>query len=255
MAVLGIDIGGSGIKAALVDGADGTLLTAPQEVATPRPATPRKIAEEVVKLVSALNWQGRVGIGFPAVIRAGVVSTAANIDSSWIGVDAVALFGEVIPGACVVLNDADAAGLAEMGFGAGQGNDGTVLVLTLGTGIGSALFYRQQLFPNLELGSLPLRGVSAEEYAAASIRKRENLSWQEWGGRLNQFLGQAERLLAPDMIIIGGGISQRSASFFRYLQTRAQLVPASLLNHAGIVGAACYAAMADHKGFQSLLST
>lgn len=246
MPVLGIDIGGSGIKAALVDSEKGAVLTAPLAVATPHPATPQALAAEVAQLVSRLAWQGRVGIGFPAVIRAGVVGTAANIDNSWIGVDAVELFGSVVPGACVVLNDADAAGLAEMRFGAGRGNEATVLVLTLGTGIGSALFYRQQLFPNLELGSFPLKGMAAEEYAAAAVRLRENLSWQEWGGRLNQFFGQVERLLAPDMIIIGGGVSQRSASFFPYLQTRATLVPAHLLNHAGIVGAACHAGIADH---------
>lgn len=245
MRILGIDIGGTGIKAALVDATKGAVLTAPLEVATPLPATPRAVAGSVAKLVSTLDWQGRVGIGFPAVIRSGVVGTAANIDSSWIGVDASELFGNAIPGACVVLNDADAAGLAEMRFGAGQGNDATVLVLTLGTGIGSALFYRQQLFPNLELGSFPLNGMSAEEYAAASIRTRENLSWQEWSGRLNLFFGQIERLLSPDLIIVGGGVSQRSHSFFPYLQTSAKLVPARLLNHAGIVGAACHAGIVD----------
>jgi len=245
MLVMGIDIGGSGIKAALVDVDKGTIMGVPLEVATPCPATPQAVAEEVAKLVSALDWQGCVGIGFPAVIRAGVVGTAANIDKSWVGVDAADLFGNVIPGDCVVLNDADAAGLAEMRFGAGQGHETTVLVLTLGTGIGSALFYRRQLFPNLELGSLSFKGGSVEEYAAASVRQRENLSWQEWGGRLNQFFGQVERLLSPDMIIIGGGVSQRSADFFSYLQTRAQLVPARLLNHAGIVGAACQAGILD----------
>lgn len=243
--VLGIDIGGSGIRAALVDADEGAVLTAPLEVATPYPASPQAVADEVAKIVSTLEWQGRVGIGFPAVIRAGVVATAANIDTSWIGVDATELFGRAIAGTCVVLNDADAAGLAEMRFGAGAGHDETVLVLTLGTGIGSALFYRQQLFPNLELGSLPLRGGSAEEYAAASVRTQENLSWQEWGGRLNQFFGQIERLLSPDLIIIGGGVSQRSDQFFPYLRTRAQLAPARLLNQAGIVGAACQAGKLD----------
>lgn len=246
MAVLGIDIGGSGIKAALVDVDKGVVVNAPLEVATPYPASPRAVADEVAKIVSALEWQGRVGIGFPAVIRAGVVGTAANIDTSWIGVDAADLFSRAIAGHCVVLNDADAAGLAEMHFGAGRGKEATVLMLTLGTGIGSALFYRLQLFPNLELGSLPLKGGSAEEYAAASVRKRENLSWQEWGGRLNLFFGQVERLLSPDLIIIGGGVSQRSDHFFPYLQTRAQLVPARLLNHAGIIGAACHAGIVDH---------
>jgi len=245
MPVLGVDVGGSGIKAAIVDIENGTIQGAPLEIPTPRPATPRAVAREVAKLVSTLNWQGRVGIGFPAVIRGGVVSTAANIDTSWIGINAVELFGSVIPGECLVLNDADAAGLAEMRFGAGRGQDETVLILTLGTGIGSALFYRQQLFPNLELGSFPLKGGSAEKYAAASVRMQEDLSWQEWGGRLSLFLDQVERLLSPEMIIIGGGVSQRSDDFFSYLQTRAKLVPAHLRNHAGIVGAACHTGILD----------
>ncbi len=245
MQVLGVDVGGSAIKAALVDIESGTIQGASVEIPTPRPATPRAVAGEVAELVSALDWQGRVGIGFPAVIRGGVVSTAANIDSSWIGINAVELFGNAIPGECVVLNDADAAGLAEMRFGAGQEQDETVLVLTLGTGIGSALFHRQHLFPNLELGSLPLKGGSAEKYAAASVRMQEDLSWQEWGGRLSLFLGLVERLLSPEMIIIGGGVSQRSDDFFSYLQTRARLVPAHLRNNAGIVGAACHAGILD----------
>lgn len=245
MQVLGVDIGGSSIKAALVAVDTGTMLGTPCEIPTSRPATPGAITDQVGRLVADLDWQGRVGIGFPAVIRNRVVTTAANIDSSWIGIDVVDLFGNVIPGECVVLNDADAAGLAEMRYGAGAGHDETVLVLTLGTGIGSALFYRQQLFPNLELGSFPLQGGTAEEYAAASVRMEENLSWQEWSGRLNQFFGLVERLLAPDLIIIGGGVSQRSDQFFPYLQTAAQLAPARLLNQAGIVGAACYAGKLD----------
>ncbi len=245
MEILGVDIGGSGIKAALVDVDSGTLMGTPSEIPTPRPATPGAIANEVGRLVSDLDWQGRVGIGFPAVIRNRVVATAANIDASWIGMDAVDLFGSAIPGECVVLNDADAAGLAEMRFGAGVDHDETVLVLTLGTGIGSALFYRQRLFPNLELGSFPLKGGTAEEYAAASVKMQENLSWQQWSDRLNQFLGLVERLLSPDLIIVGGGVSQHSDQFFPYLQTRSRLVPARLLNQAGIVGAACYAGKVD----------
>ncbi len=245
MPVLGIDIGGSAIKAAVVDVDRGMLLEAPSEVETPQPATPGAVATVVARLVSDLDWQGRVGLGFPAVIREGVVGTAANIDKSWVGVDAVSLFCAATSRECVVLNDADAAGLAEMRFGAGRGNDATVLVLTLGTGIGSALFYRQQLFPNLELGSFPLNGMSAEEFAAASIRNKEKLSWEDWAARLNHFFNRIERLLSPEMMIIGGGVSQRSESFFPYLNTRARLVPAKLLNGAGIVGAACYTTIVD----------
>ena len=241
MQVLGIDIGGSSIKAALVDVDGGLILGRVLEVMTPQPATPAVVATAVAQLISEFDWPGRVGIGFPAVIRAGVVGTAANIDNSWIGIDAVSLFGAATARECVVLNDADAAGLAEMRFGAGRGNDATVLVLTLGTGIGSALFYRQQLFPNLELGALPLNGMVAEAFAAASVRTREELNWRDWAERLNCFFSHAERLLSPELIIVGGGVSQHSDSFFPYLQTRARLVPAKLLNEAGIVGAACHA--------------
>ncbi|MFO7767318.1 MAG: ROK family protein [Pelovirga sp.] len=245
MPVLGIDIGGSTIKAAVVDITSGTMLEKPVEVTTPQPATPRAMATALGSLVTELDWQGHIGVGFPAVIREGVVGTAANIDNSWIDVDAVELFSSATARRCVVLNDADAAGLAEMRFGAGAGRDETVLVLTLGTGIGSALFFRQQLFPNLELGSFPLHGMSAEEYAAASIRTKEELSWKDWAERLNLFFSRVERLLSPEMIIIGGGVSQRSECFFPYLHTRAGLLPAKLLNGAGIVGAACHAGNLD----------
>lgn len=249
MPVLGIDVGGSSIKAAPVDVDRGVILGRPLEVATPQPATPGAVAAEVARLVTLLDWRGKVGVGFPAVIRAGIVGTAANIDDSWIGVDVVKLLTRATSKDCVVLNDADAAGLAEMRFGAGQGNSETVLVVTLGTGIGSALFYRRQLFPNLELGSLVLNGGPAEAFAAASVRNKENLSWEDWAARLNHFFRHAERLLSPEMIIVGGGVSQRSDKFFPFLQTRARLVPAKLLNEAGIVGAACHVPSDGHREF------
>lgn len=241
MQVLGVDIGGSSIKAALVDVANGILISELVEVVTPKPATPAAVAAEVARLANTLAWNGLIGFGFPAVVRSGVVQTSVNIHNSWIGVNGADLFRAATHCPCEVLNDADAAGLAEMNFGAGRGNESTVLVLTLGTGIGSSLFYRRQLFPNLELGSFPLKGVTAEEYAAASVRKREKLSWKDWSLRLNLFFAQVERLFSPEMIVIGGGVSQRSEMFFPYLKTRARLVPACLSNQAGIVGAAFHA--------------
>ncbi|MFO7577574.1 MAG: ROK family protein [Pelovirga sp.] len=245
MLVLGVDVGGSSIKAAPVDVATGVLAAEPLLVATPQPATPVLVVERIAELVGLFDWRGPVGCGFPAVIRAGVVGTAVNVDDSWIGVNAATLLAAATGCSCKVINDADAAGLAEMQFGAGQGLDASVLVLTLGTGIGSALFYHQQLFPNLELGSLPLKGTTAELYAAAAVRRSKKLSWKGWSARLNLFLAQVERLLTPESIIIGGGVSQRSAFFFPHLVTRAALVPARLLNHAGMVGAACHAARSD----------
>lgn len=239
MRQLGIDIGGSSIKAAEVEVATGRLWGEPVAIPTPQPATPAAVMTSVARLVRNLGWSGPVGCGFPAVVRAGVVRTAANIDDSWIGVNIIEGLQQATGCPCAVINDADAAGLAEVRFGAGRGVDDTILVLTLGTGIGSALFFRQQLFPNLELGSLPLKGTTAEGYAAASIRKQKKLSWPAWSARLNLFLRQVERLLSPQLIIVGGGVSQRSEMFFPSLVTTADLVPARLRNHAGIVGAAC----------------
>lgn len=241
MQALGVDIGGSSMKAALVDVDDGQIISKPVVIATPQPATPQAVTAALAALVQNFRWSGPIGCGFPAVIRHGVVGTAVNIDSGWIGVNAEELFRQAMGSPCKVINDADAAGLAEMRFGSGKGIDAPVLVLTLGTGIGSALFNQQQLFPNLELGSLPLKGTTAEAYAAAMVRKRDKLSWKRWSARLNLFLCLTERLLAPELIIIGGGVSQRSDKFFPFLTTSARLLPAQLLNHAGIVGAACHA--------------
>ena len=242
MNILGIDVGGSGIKGAIVDVESGQLCSQQVEIATPQPATPQLVVEVVDQLVKMCQWSGAIGCGFPAVIQAGVAKTAANIDPGWIDTDVQKLIQNKTGCPCFVVNDADAAGLAEMRFGAGVGRMGTVLVLTLGTGIGSALFYQGQLFPNLELGSLPFNGASIENYASAAVRTKDNLSWEDWSKRLNTFLQQVERLLAPDLIIIGGGVSSRHEQYFPYLKTRAELIPAQLFNQAGIVGAAGYAA-------------
>lgn len=241
MDVLGIDIGGSGIKGAIVHVETGQLSSKRLMVATPQPATPRAVIDSTWQLIKLFNWEGLIGCGFPAVIQQDLVKTAANIDESWLDVDVRHALQRETGCSCTVINDADAAGLAEMKFGAGRGNLGTVLILTLGTGIGSALFYRGQLFPNLELGFLPLKGAPAERYASAAVRKNEKLSWPVWAKRLNKFLNHVERLFSPELIIIGGGVSRNHEKFFPYIKTRAELVPARLLNQAGIVGAACFA--------------
>jgi polyphosphate glucokinase len=237
--VLGIDVGGTGIKAAPVDTATGQLTAARQKLATPQPATPAGVAEIVGQLVQDFKWAGPVGITFPGVVVGGVIHTAANMDPSWIGVDAVKLFGSETKLAVTVLNDADAAGVAEMRFGAGKGVQGTVLLLTLGTGIGSALFIDGILVPNTEFGHIELRGKDAEKRASEHAREEHDLSWGDWAGRVDEYLEQMEALLSPGLIIIGGGVSRKSDKFLPYLtRLRAKVVPAALHNDAGIVGAA-----------------
>ena len=238
--VLGIDIGGSGIKGAPVDTTTGQLVAERQKLLTPQPATPEAIAKVVAQLVSAFDWSGPIGITFPGVVVDGVVRTAANVDPSWIGVDAVELFGGKTKLAATVLNDADAAGLAEMRFGAGHGVTGTVLLLTLGTGIGSALFIDGTLVPNTEFGHIQIRGKDAEKRASDHAREERDLSWGDWAGRVDEFLEQMEGLLWPGLIVIGGGVSRKSDKFLPLLtiRLRAKVVPAALLNDAGIVGAA-----------------
>ena len=241
MHILGVDVGGSGIKGAVVDVEQGALVTPRLRLATPQPATPAAVTETLVEMVREFSWQGLVGCGFPAAMQDGVAATAANIDPGWIGFDVAQGFSSATGCGCSVINDADAAGLAELRFGAGQDRSDSVLLLTLGTGIGSALFFQGRLFPNLELGSLPFKGGSAEEYAAAEVRKRKKLNWKGWSQRLNRVINMFERLLTPDLIIIGGGVSRKHEKFFPYLDTRAELVPARLFNQAGIIGAAYHA--------------
>jgi polyphosphate glucokinase len=241
--VLGIDIGGSGIKAAPVDVPAGTLSAERIKVATPRPALPPAIAEAVAGLVAGFGWTGPAGITFPGVVIGGVVHSAANLDPAWLGVDAVALFGGATGLPVTVLNDADAAGLAEMRFGAGQGELGTVLMLTFGTGIGSALFTHGQLVPNTEFGHVEIHGEDAEKRASEHAREVHDLSWAKWSDRVDEYLHHLEALMSPDLFIIGGGISRRSGKFIpRLTGLRARVVPAVLQNDAGIVGAAMAAA-------------
>ena len=205
---------------------------------TPHPATPDAVAQVVADIATHFDWTGPIGATFPAVVKDGVVQTAANVDKSWIGTDAAALLSKAAGAPVTVLNDADAAGMAEMEFGVGKGRDDTVIVITLGTGIGSAVFSRGHLVPNTELGHLKIRGKDAERRAAESVREAKQLSWKKWAERLNEYIAQLEALLWPDLIVVGGGVSKKSGKFLPLLTTRAAIVPAQLLNEAGIVGAA-----------------
>ncbi len=239
MQVLGIDIGGSGIKAAPVDTAQGKLLAERVKLETPHPAMPDAVANVVGQLVEAFTWTGPAGITFPGVVVDGVTRTAANLDQAWIGLDTRALFNKVTGLSTALINDADAAGLAEMSFGAGAGQRGTVLMLTFGTGIGSALFRAGVLVPNTEFGHIEIRGRDAEHRASERAKEEHDLSWEKWAERVDEYLQHMERLTAPDLIIIGGGVSRKADKFVPLLTNlRATVVPATLHNDAGIVGAA-----------------
>jgi polyphosphate glucokinase len=242
MEMIGIDVGGTGIKAAIVETASGELTTPRVRVPTPHPATPKAVAKATAGLVADLARDLHAGIGFPAVVLRGVVKTAANVDPSWIDNQADELFADALGRSLLIGNDADAAGLAEMRFGVGRGQAGTVLMLTLGTGIGSALFRDGVLVPNTELGHIQVRGKDAERRAAASIRVSKGLSWSAWSKRLAEYVNVVDSLLWPDLVIIGGGISKEADKFIHELPSRVQCVPAQLQNQAGIVGAAMLAA-------------
>lgn len=242
--VLGIDIGGTGIKAAPVDVATGQLSAERLKLPTPHPAVPEAVAAVVAQLAADFGWSGPAGITFPGVVTDGRVKTAPNLDRAWISVSAAGLFSKTSGLTVTVLNDADAAGIAEMKFGAGVGETGTVLMLTLGTGIGSALFYNQMLVPNTEFGHIELRGKDAELRASERAREEGELSWGKWAGRVDEYIDKMEELLSPDLIIIGGGISKKSNKFLPRITARARVVPAGLLNDAGIVGAAMAAVLA-----------
>jgi polyphosphate glucokinase len=244
MKILGIDVGGSGTKGALVDISSGQLVSKRLRLETPQPAAPQAVIEAIAKLVNHFEYDGPVGIGFPAIILDGRVMSAANIDDEWIGYAGVQEMQQQLGQTVTLLNDADAAGLAEMRFGAGRGRQGVVLVLTLGTGIGSALFVNGRLVPNTELGHLYLSGrrQDAEYHAAVSARHRENLSWRQWSNRLDKYLQHVEFIFSPHVIILGGGASKKHEKFIPRLHVRAEVVPAMLRNEAGIVGAALAAA-------------
>ncbi|MFI7447955.1 polyphosphate--glucose phosphotransferase [Nonomuraea sp. NPDC049714] len=239
MEVLGIDIGGSGVKGAPVDVEAGEFAQERLRIPTPRPAEPGPVAEVVAEIVDHFTWTGPVGVTFPGVVLDGVVRTAVNLHPAWVGVNASELFG-----GATVLNDADAAGMAEMTFGKGRGERGTVLMLTFGTGIGSALFVDGTLVPNTELGHLELHGKDAEHRASDRAREEHDLGWHEWAERVQQYLQHVEMLFSPSLIIIGGGVSKKADKFLPHLRLDTRVIPAELENQAGIIGVAHAAARA-----------
>lgn len=236
---LGIDIGGSGIKGAPVDLASGNLTRQRLRLSTPQPSLPDSVSATLVRLVDSFpGTDGPIGCTFPAIVIEGRIHSAANLDDEWIGTDAASHFSEVCRRPVSVVNDADAVGLAEARMGAAAGRDGVAIVLTLGTGIGSALLHNGNLVPNTELGHLQLGGTAIEKIASNRARKNEKLPFEEWAERLNTYLAHLDRLFSPNLVVIGGGISKRFGKFGPYLRARAEIVPAALRNNAGIVGAA-----------------
>ena len=236
----GIDIGGTGIKGAVVDTQQGVLVTPRQRILTPQPSTPDAVAQVVAQLVSDAGWTGEIGATFPAVIKDGVAQSAANVDPAWVGTDVDKTFTDAVGAGSevIVLNDADAAGIAEARFGAAKGVNGVVIMLTFGTGIGSALLMNGVLVPNTELGHLQLDGHDAESRAAASVRDEHDLSYKKWAKRVDHYMQHVERLFSPDLFVVGGGVSKDSDKWLHYLDLKAPVKPAQLLNDAGIVGAA-----------------
>jgi polyphosphate glucokinase len=242
MEILGIDVGATGIKSAIVDTATGELSSERHRVLTPHPATPEAVAEVVNSLLRHHHWKGSAGMGFPAAIQHGVARTAANIDPSFIGLPISDYFSGETGCPFFVANDADVAGIAEMRFGAGKDHPGVVLIVTIGTGLGTALFSGGHLLPNTELGHVFLEnGQSAERYASETVRVTQGLGWEDWGERLNLYLTAMESLLWPDLIVLGGGVSDKLHHYSPMLTTRAPVVAARFLNRAGIIGAALFA--------------
>lgn len=237
----GIDIGGSGIKGAPVDLATGTFAAERVRLDTPSKSTPDKVVEVVLDVLAAFDWKGPFGCTFPGVVRSGVVHTAANVDKSWIGVDLSGILAERTGEQVTVVNDADAAGVAEQRFGAAADVGGVVIVTTLGTGIGSAVLHDGVLLPNTEFGHLYLAdGHEAEKRAAASVREEKDLTWEHWAKRLQEFYSHVEDIFSPDLFVVGG-VSKKADKFLPLLSLRTPIVPAALLNDAGIVGAALLA--------------
>ncbi len=238
MAILGIDVGGTGIKGAPVDTQEGKLLDERFRVLTPEGAKVNDVVDAIAEVAKHFNWTGEIGCGFPTVVKKGTIYTAANIDSGWIGVNAKSLIEKKTKCRTHMINDADAAGLAEMHFGAGKDNKGVVFMVTVGTGIGTALFVNGELLPNTELGHLVIRGKEAEHRASDRVRREKELSWKQWSNRFNEYLVYIEKLFWPDLIIIGGGLSKSFAKFAPSFKVQSPVVPAQMLNEAGIVGAA-----------------
>lgn len=250
MTVLGIDIGGTGIKGAPVNVETGELLAERFRIPTPQPALPNAVADVVDEIARHFNYSGPAGITFPAIVKKGVVYTASNVDKSWIGTDAGNLFQSHLGGPVTVVNDADAAGIAEMHFGAGRGRDGVVILLTFGTGIGSAVFHNGKLLPNSEFGHLQMCGKDAEKRMSEKVREEKGLSWKKWAARVSDYLVYLEKLFSPDLFIIGGGISKKSDKFLPYLTSKTEVLveAAQMRNEAGIIGAACLAVHPEEAG-------
>ena len=243
MNALGIDIGGTGIKGAPVNVETGELLAERFRIPTPQPALPNAVADVVEQIAKHFDYSGPAGITFPAIIKKGVVCSATNVDKSWIGTDAAELFRRHLGGPVTVVNDADAAGIAEMHFGAGRGRDGVVILLTFGTGIGSAIFHNGKLLPNSEFGHIQIRGKDVEKRASEKVREEKGLSWKKWAGRVSDYLAYLEELFSPDLFIIGGGVSNKAEKFLPFLAAKTEVIvePAQMRNEAGIIGAACLA--------------
>lgn len=242
MEILGIDVGGTGIKGAIVNVKTGELVTERHRIPTPEGAKPADVAEVIGQMVTHFNWKGKVGCGFPAIIAAGQAKTASNIDKSWIDVQVDELFSKKTGLDFYIANDADVAGLAEMHFGAGKGKKGMVVMLTIGTGLGSGVFFNGELVPNVELGTVPYKSYKKiESYAADSARKRDELSYSNWGKRFDKFLKITNNVFSPDLIILGGGASKKMHKFEHQISVKVPVVPAKFENNAGIVGAALLA--------------
>ena len=247
MEILGIDIGGSGIKGAPVNTKTGEIVADRFRIPTPQPSKPKFVADAIKEIVEHFDWKGPIGCGFPTVIHKGKVMTKSNIHKTWVGVHADELFSEVTGLPVTVINDADAAGLAEMTFGAGKGKKGLVVVITIGTGLGSGVFYNEELIPNFELGRIYYKnGDLIEYFASDAARKREELSFKEWGKRFNKFLKHIVRVFSPDLLILGGGASKRFDKFSNEIDIDVPIVIAEFENDAGIIGAAL-AAKNHHK--------
>lgn len=238
MEILGIDIGGSGIKGAPVDIKKGQLATERYRIPTPQPSIPDAVGDVVAQIAQHFEWNGPIGCTFPAVVKNGVTHSAANVDDAWIGTNGQKLLQKKTGCPVILLNDADAAGIAEMRFGTGNGQSGIVIILTFGTGIGSAIFVDGTLVPNTEFGHMEVRGKDAEDRASDRARKDDDLSWKAWAKRVNEFLGRMEALFSPDLFIIGGGVSKKHEKYLHYLNAQAEIRLAQLRNEAGIIGAA-----------------
>ncbi len=239
MEVLGIDIGGSGIKGALVNIETGEMVTERFRISTPKSRKPEEMAEVAAKIAKEFNYSGPVGCGFPTVIKRGICKSPGNLHKSWLNVNVTELFSKTTGLPFTVINDADAAGYAEIQYGAGRGKEGFVVMITIGTGLGSGAFFNGKLIPNFELGQIPYKKYDKIElWAAASAKERENLTYKKWGKRFNKFLEYVDLIIAPDLIILGGGTSSDLDKFAEYITIETPVVPAEMLNHAGIIGAA-----------------